>query len=236
MTNKPNFAVIGAGAMGSLYGGRLAAAGYDVSLLDLWAVHVEAINRDGLVIEDRHGTTRVDVAAATDPAGIAPVDFVIVFVNANATTQAGEIAAGILKPQGSVQTFQNGIGNFEALAAVLGEDRVMAGLSYASAAMKGAGHVLHTHTGPTWLGERDGSTSARLTTLAEAIGAAGLNPSPVDNIVSVIWDKWILNSSINAICAITGLREGEISRTPPVAMKSTAIDLVSPMTAALDAP
>ena len=210
------FAVIGAGAMGSLYGGRLAAAGYEVSLIDTWAEHVGAINEHGLTIQSATGLTKVELPAATDPAQLDPVDFAIVFVDANHTAQAAETAASILKPDGSVQTLQNGIGNFEALADVLGESRVMAGLSFASAAVKGPGIVRHTHSGPTWLGERDGSSSARLATLAEAIGEAGLNPNPVDNIVSVIWDKWILNCSINAICAITGLREGEIPRTPEV--------------------
>lgn len=213
---KPTFAVIGAGAMGCLYGGRLAAAGYEVTLLDTWADHIETIKRDGLLLEDHHGTQRIAVPATTKSEDIAPVDFAIIFVNANTTTEAGKTAAKLLKPEGCVQTLQNGIGNFDALADVLGADRVMAGLSFASAAIKKPGHALHTHTGPTWLGEQDGKTSARLTALVEAIGAADLNPSPVDNIVSIIWDKWILNSSINAVCAITGLREGEISRTPEV--------------------
>ena len=208
--------VIGAGAMGCLYGGRLAEAGYDVTLIDIWEAHVAAINSAGLRLDGIDGERRVKIAATTDAATVRPVDVAIVLVSANSTALAGKTAARLLAPGGFVLSLQNGIGNFEALAGVLGEERVMAGLSYDSAAIGGPGHVSHTNAGPTWLGERDGSRTTRLDQLVAALTQSGLQPVIVDDIVGFIWDKWVLNSAINAVSAITGLRQGEIPRTPPV--------------------
>jgi 2-dehydropantoate 2-reductase len=210
------FCVIGAGAMGCLYGGRLAHAGYDVTLVDVWDAHVSAINESGLLLDGIGGEIRVNVAATTNASTVFPVDVAIVLVSANSTALAGQTASRLLAPGGFVLSLQNGIGNFEALAEVLGEDRVMAGLSYDSAALSGIGHATHTHAGPTWIGERDGSRTKRLDQLFTALSRSGLKPVIVDDIVGFIWDKWVLNSAINAVAAITGLRLGEISRTPPV--------------------
>jgi 2-dehydropantoate 2-reductase len=91
---------------------------------------------------------------------------------------------------------------------------VVGGLSYHSAAVAGPGHMLHTHRGPTWLGELDGTTTPRLQALAGVLEKAQLQPTIVDNIMSFIWTKFIHNSSINPICAAFGLRVGEIPRTP----------------------
>lgn len=216
MSQSPTFCVIGAGAMGGLYGGRLARAGYDVTLVDTWREHVDAINGAGLVLEDAEGSHCIDVAAVADPAGIQGVDVAIVFVDANSTGAAGAVAARVLAPEGVALTLQNGIGNIEALTGALGDERVMAGLSYSSAAVAGPGHVLHTHAGPTWLGERGGGRSERLTTLCDAFERAGLDPVQVDDVVAHIWNKWVLNCAINALCAATGLRQGEIPRTDAV--------------------
>ncbi len=211
------FCVVGAGAMGCLYGGSLARAGYDVTLVDPWAEHVAAINGAGLRLGGLGGDGRIAIHATIAPAGVAPADAVIVLADANSTAAAGPAATGLVKPHGFVLTLQNGIGNWETLAPIVGEARTLAGLSYHSAAMAGPGHALHTNAGPTWIGERDGSASGRITRLEQAFAAARLNPVIVDDIVGYIWDKWVLNCAANAVCAITGLRNGEARRTPPVA-------------------
>ena len=186
------YCVIGAGAMGSLYGGRLSRAGHDVTLLDTWANHVTAINESGLILETPDATWTVPVHAADGPRGVGPVDVAIVFVDANSTASAADAAAAVLAPDGFALTLQNGIGNVETLTAVLGRERVLAGLSYHSAAVRGPGHVAQTHVGPTWMGECDGADSARLKALHDEFEAAGLKPVVVADIVAFIWDKWIL--------------------------------------------
>ncbi len=92
--------------------------------------------------------------------------------------------------------------------------RVAGGLSFISGELRGPGQVTQTNTGPTHLGEMDGTHSARLHALAEALQAAGLEPVIDEDIRAVIWGKWIHNCAVNAVCAITGLRPGQIHEVP----------------------
>ena len=210
-------AVIGAGAMGCLYGGRLGEAGFDVTLVDIWREHVDAINRSGLRLDGIGGDRTIRVRAATVGSGdVAPADVAIVFVDANATAEAARECARVLRPDGHAVTFQNGIGNVEALVEVLGRGRVVGGSSYHSAALQGPGHARHTHAGPTRIGELDGARTPRLAALNDALARAGLNPAVADDVMAYIWQKFVLNCAINPVSAITGLRLGEIARTPAV--------------------
>ncbi len=206
--------VIGAGAMGSLYGARLADKGHDVTLADRWQEHVDAIARDGLLLSAEWGDLRTTPAATTDPSGLTDIDIAIILVDANTTDTAGEMARAMLAPDGFALTLQNGIGNLARLDAVLGAERVEGGLSYHSCAIAGPGHVEHTNKGPTWIGQRPGHESDRVALLATLFEEADLAPRTVPDIELLIVEKWILNSAINALCAITGLRQGEIPRTP----------------------
>lgn len=216
MKDRPHIGIIGAGAMGSLYGAALANAGFSVSLVDRWLDHVDAINRDGLLVQQPTGQLRVAPVATVDARLLAPVDLAVVFVDTNSTREAALAIAPVLKDDGVALTLQNGIGNRETLVEVLGADRVMAGLTYASAAVVAPGAIAHTHAGPTWLGEADGLLTDRLAQIQAWFAAADLDPVVVDDITALIWDKWILNCAINALCAITGLRQGEIPRTAEV--------------------
>ncbi|MFO1349384.1 MAG: 2-dehydropantoate 2-reductase [Gammaproteobacteria bacterium] len=115
------------------------------------------------------------------------------------------------------------MGNLEILIEALGKTRVLGGLSYHSGALRGPGHASHTHAGPTWLGELDGSRSARVAQLHEMLAAAGFKPETVDNIIGYIWSKFIHNCAINPICAATGLRVGELARVPAADALQTKI-------------
>jgi 2-dehydropantoate 2-reductase len=208
--------VIGAGAMGGSYGGLLARSGHEVAVIDVWEAHVDAINRNGLRLEGVRGDHRIGMRAASAPADLEPAELAIIFVDSNHTDQAAETAAEVLAPDGFAITFQNGIGNVETLQAVLGKKRVLGGSSMCSAAVRGPGHVMLTHHGPTALGETDGSDRGRARRLAEALRAAGLDTKVDSDIMSTIWTKFALNCSINAICATTGLRLGEVVRLPEI--------------------
>jgi 2-dehydropantoate 2-reductase len=191
--------IVGSGAMGALYGGLLHRSGADVTLIDTWAEHVAAINRDGLHLEGISGDLRLPMKAVTTAAGSAVADVVFIQVNTYSTNVAAQTAKRILKESGYAITFQNGAGNVETLCEVLGRQRVVGGLSYHSAAVAGPGHVLHTHRGPTWLGELDGKPSARVQTLAGVLEKAALQPTIVEDIMSHIWTKFIHNSAINPV-------------------------------------
>jgi 2-dehydropantoate 2-reductase len=205
-------AVVGAGAMGGSYGGLLARAGHEVTLIDTWADHVEAINREGLRLEGARGEHVIKVAAEVAPSRTGFGELAIVFVDANNTGDAARTAAKVLAPDGFAITFQNGIGNVETLQAALGRERVLGGSSMCSAAVRGPGHVALTHHATTSLGETDGGESERARALAAALSEAGLATRIAPDVMATIWTKFALNCALNAICATTGLRLGEVAR------------------------
>jgi 2-dehydropantoate 2-reductase len=208
--------VVGAGAMGGSYGGLLALAGHEVSLIDAWQAHVDAIERDGLRVDGVRGDHRVRVAASSGLIGEG-AELAIVFVDANNTAAAAATVVRVLAQGGFAITFQNGIGNVETLQAALGKERVLGGSSMCSAASRGPGHVALTHLGRTTIGETDGVARPRTLALAEALRGAGFETESAPDVMAVIWEKFVLNCSINAIAATTGLRGGEIARLPELA-------------------
>jgi 2-dehydropantoate 2-reductase len=206
--------VIGAGAMGAMFGARFARAGADVVLLDKDAAHVAAINESGLTVEGRDGDLHVRLPATNDPAALGSVDMALVMVDGNATAAAAAMLADVLPREAFALTLQNGIGNVEALTAALGADRVMAGSTYNSGARLGAGRVAHTNVGTTTIGEIDGRDTERLRAVAALFEAGGLPVAVSDNIMGTVWMKFVLNVAINPVSAVTGLRSGQIARTP----------------------
>ena len=227
---RMRIAVVGAGAMGGSYGGLLAAAGEDVSLVDTRSDHVEAIRSGGLRVSGVFGEHLVRVPAAESPEGLDPAegawaDLVIVFTDSNATREAARAAGRLLAPEGCVATFQNGIGNVETLAEELGAARVLGGSSMCSALVEAPGHVVMTHRGPTSIGELDGRRTARLRRAAAAIERAGFEVRVEDDVNARIWTKFIINSAVNALCATTGLRLGEVARLPEMdALQDRVLD------------
>jgi len=209
-----HFAVIGAGNMGCVYGGNLARIGQEVSLIDVWDAHVRAIQQDGLRMTGLKGSYTVRPRATTVPAEIPKADAALICVNAYSTAEAAQAASIVLKDNGYALTLQNGVGNVETLAGILGQHRVLAGLSFQSGDLEAPGKVSHTNNGETYLGELDRSQTERLEKIRGLMEDAGLNPVIVDDVVSTIWAKFVHNCGINALCAITGLRPGEIQEVP----------------------
>jgi 2-dehydropantoate 2-reductase len=207
------YCVIGAGAMGGLYGLRLAAKGHSVDFLDVNQDHVDAVNRGGFRLSGVTGDNTYPVKATTDAESLAgTADIVLFHPHTTGTVAAARSAATVLKPDGWAVTLQNGIGNVEALVDALGEARVVGGISYHSAAMAGLAHSLHTNAGATYLGELGGGGSPRVEALAASLRDAGFEPEIAPDIMSVIWSKFVHNCAINALCAVSGMRAGEVAR------------------------
>ena len=218
--------VIGAGAMGGIYGGLLAKAGQDVTLIDIRQDHIGAVERDGLVVEGVRGHHVVRVPAQTDAAGLPPADFAIIFTDANSTKDAARTAQQLLKPDGFALTLQNGVGNVESLIETLGKDRVVAGVTMNSGAFPRPGHLAaYTNAGVTSIGELDGRTTPRIEAIASMLNKAGIETKVVPDPMAEIWSKFVLNCAINSLTAVTGLRSGEMYRTPEVnALQDRVID------------
>ena len=199
--------------MGSLYGALLSKSGVKVTLYDSWREHIDAIRHSGLRVDGISGDLTLRIPATSEIDEIAPCDIAIIFSDTNGTAHAAEVARRVLVPSGFALTLQNGIGNVEILSIAIGANRVLAGLSYHSAALLGPGRIMHTHAGPTYLGEITGDRTRRLSDLARIFENANFKSISVDNITAHIWEKWVHNCAINAISAISGLRVGEISST-----------------------
>jgi len=204
-------AIIGAGAMGSLFGGRLALAGEEVWLLDVWEEHVRTINDKGLSIASPAGDTVARPKATTKPEDIGTAELVIVFVKSTATAKAAETAAALLGPDTAVLTLQNGYGNAETIAAAVGAARVIAGTTAQGATLLGPGRIMHAGGGETHIGELGGGLTERLQKIAACLSKAGIATIADDNVASLIWGKLIVNVGINALTGITGLKNGELA-------------------------
>jgi 2-dehydropantoate 2-reductase len=184
----------GGGAMGGLFGGYLSRAGNDVTLIDVSRAAVEAINRDGLKIEEKDGSVAaIGVRASDDPKSVGPVDIVINFVKCYHTEAAVTAARPMIGPDTVVLSLQNGWGNAPRIAAVIGEDPLVVGLTYHSATLVAPGHVKHPGVGMTYLGELKGNDTPRLAGIAEAFRSAGLEVTTSPRILDEIWKKLALN-------------------------------------------
>lgn len=205
--------MIGSGAMGSVYGGLLAKAGYDVTLIDPREDHIDLVRRNGLIVDGVRGRHVVKVPAYTRHTGLPRGDLAIVFTDANVTRDAAREANDLLLPDGFAMTLQNGIGNVEALQAELGAGRVAAGVTMNSGAFPEPGRATYTNAGLTSIGELDGRITPRIEAVAQMLNAAGIETKVVTNPMAHIWTKFVLNCAINPLTAITGLRSGEMYRT-----------------------
>ena len=203
-------AVVGAGAMGSLFGGLLAEAGEDVVLVDIWEEHVRAINERGLHIKGVSGDRVVRVRATTKHAEVGVVDLVLIQVKSYATEKAIRDALPMIGERTVVLTLQNGLGNVEKIAAVVGRERVLAGTTAHGATVLGPGEIYHAGRGPTVIGEVDGRITDRVKAIAATFNRAGIETEITDNIMGAIWTKMLANVAINALTAITGLYNGEL--------------------------
>jgi 2-dehydropantoate 2-reductase len=204
-------AIIGAGAMGSLFGGRLALAGEEVWLLDVWEEHVRTIGDKGLSIATTAGDIVARPRATTKAGEIGPAELVIIFVKSTATAQAAATARTLLGPDTAVLTLQNGYGNAETIAAAVGADRVIAGTTAQGATLLGPGRIMHGGSGETHIGELGGGITARLEKIAACLTRAGIATVADGNVASLIWGKLIVNVGINALTGITGLKNGELA-------------------------
>ena len=205
-------AVVGAGAMGSLFGAMLAEAGNEVWLHDVWPEHVQAINQDGLHIEREGNTRAVEMRATADPQQIGRAELVIIFVKSSQTNSAAETAQSIAGAHGSVMTLQNGMGNADVIAEFIELERILAGTTSHGATLLGPGSIRHAGAGPTTIGawsQTDGGLE-RAGKFAEFFNRAGIRTESVADVRSVVWNKLLINIGINAITALTNIKNGQI--------------------------
>ncbi|MGF1600357.1 MAG: ketopantoate reductase family protein [Acidimicrobiales bacterium] len=207
-------AIVGCGAMGSVYAGLLADAGHDVWAVDPWAEHVEAINGGGLRVEGASGDRTVTLAGAvTDPGDIVgAVDLAILATKVPQVTDAARALGPVLGPDTPVISIQNGLGGPQRAADILGVERIVIGVVGGfGASMSGPGHVHHNGMEMVRLGEYEGAgVSERVERLAEVWRSGGFTVTAFDDVHQLVWEKLLCNVAFSGPCTVTGLRVGEL--------------------------
>lgn len=196
-------AVMGAGAIGGYYGGRLAQAGNDVTFVTR-GEHLRAIRAAGLTLRGPAGDSVISGAQATDePAQIAPVDVVLFSVKLYDTEDAARAIKPLLSKGGVCISLQNGVDGPQRIGSVVGDDRVMGGLAFASALIEAPGVIRYNSKAPSLkFGEADGRMSERATRFRDACTAAGFGAEAVADIRAALWHKFV-GLTVNA--ALTSL-------------------------------
>jgi 2-dehydropantoate 2-reductase len=204
-------AIIGSGAMGSLFGGMLALSGCDVLLYDIFREHVEKVAAEGLAIEDA-ATGAVTVArpqASTDPGATEGADVLVIFVKSTATEEAAAQFARRARKDAIVLTLQNGLGNEEILTRHFGSGRTAAGVTSQGATFLGPGRIRHAGKGPTHICMSDGRNE-KLAPLCRALERAGFETHVSADVASLVWSKLVINVGINALTALTNQPNGKL--------------------------
>lgn len=211
------FGIVGAGAMGSLFGGYLADAGFDVTLVDIDEVHVGAIRDKGLILDKGDGAKAVAIEATTDPASVAPVDLLIVFCKYLNTDAAVTAAQAYVSDDTYVWTLQNGIGNVDVLKQHFKDRQIVKGLTSATGIIEGPGVVSTNFKGETetYLWPIDGGKHPRLDEAARILTEAGLPTTRAPDIDYRIWRKLVINVTLTVLAGIMNTRIGAICETEP---------------------
>jgi 2-dehydropantoate 2-reductase len=210
----PKVAIVGGGAMGGLFGGLLAENGLDVTLLDVWREHVEAIAAHGLRILGYGGDRTVEVKATTDARAIESADVVLFQCKAFANEAAARSVAHLFQGPTVAVSFQNGLGNEQVLAGVLGAERVLGGLTAQAGLVEAPGVVRNFGALPTYVGELEGGLSERARAIAEAFSRHGLPTHASADIMRDKWKKLLGNIGLSAISGATDLRSVDIMAVP----------------------
>ena len=206
--------IVGAGAIGCVVGGMLTKAGHDVTLIDQWPDHVEALKRQGLRLSGTCGDHVIPVTALhlhELQRVVKPFDAVFVAVKSYDTEWATALGvAHLARPHGVVVDFQNGI-NDERVAAVAGRERCLGAVITIGAGMYEPGHAIRTDHGTIGfkIGEHDGKVTERAERLAKIMGDVA--PTKVTtNLFGERWSKLAVNCMANPIAGLSGLGTAEV--------------------------
>jgi len=212
--------IIGPGAMGCLFGAFLAKSGEEVWLLDHNAKRAKEIAAQGLKVEGVSGKHQAKIKAVSNPKDIKECELAIVCVKSYDTEAAVRHAKAVIGPTAYVLTLQNGLGNVETISEIVGEERVIAGVSSQGATLLGTGHIRHAGVGDTVIGawQASGRRSSKkwkisrraLEDIADVFKKAGFKTKVSDKVRDLVWSKLIINVGINALTAITRLNNGRL--------------------------
>lgn len=211
---KMKITILGAGAMGALFGGLLAQAGHDVTLLDVDTERIRAIREHGLILETSAGRQVVQLPIMRPEEASGEPDWLVVFTKSVHTDAALASARHLVGPNTRLLSLQNGLGNAEKLVAVADGGRVAHGMTTVPADVPAPG-VVHSHgRGYVRFLMADGSSSSELEALAGAFCDAGLDCSVTPDVLVDIWEKVAFNAAMNSMCTLAGCTVDGLAAIP----------------------
>jgi len=210
--------IVGPGAMGCLFAAFLSKSltcsgrqdNEEIWLLDRQKERAQKINQQGIIVEGISGNWQAKVRATADAQDIDKADLVIICVKSYDTKEAAISTKSLVGEDTRVLTLQNGIGNIEIIGEVVGNDRVIGGVTNQGATLLAEGHIRHAGKGETVIGRIDGKIPVEMRSIREIFNKAGLETRISRDIKGLLWSKLIINVGINALTAITRLNNGRL--------------------------
>ncbi|MFZ5910890.1 MAG: 2-dehydropantoate 2-reductase [Chloroflexota bacterium] len=208
-------AVVGTGGVGGYYGGLLAKQGHEVTFLAR-GEHLKAIQQNGLRVNSIHGDFLIQPAQATDEtAQVGPVDLAIICTKTYATEQAAQQIRPLIRGGTTVMSLQNGIDAAERIGRIVGMEHVVGGVTWISSAVESPGVIKQvSQFRRVVLGELDGQVTPRAQAIHRAFQETGVTAELSENILKVLWTKFVFISAASSLGSLTRLAIGEYRAVP----------------------
>ncbi len=203
-------AVIGAGAMGSIYGGHLSLH-HDVYLVDTNQAVVDQINTHGLLVNEQGEDVPYHLKAVTSTEGLEPMDLIILFVKSLFSRTALAANRHLIGPDTCLMTLQNGAGHEHILSEFAPTDHIIIGTTEDNGAVLGLGHVRRGGTGKTNIGMLTEDSNGFLPKVKDVLDSCGFHGQIHDNIQQLIWNKLFTNVSLSAVTGVLQVPMGFIA-------------------------
>jgi 2-dehydropantoate 2-reductase len=209
-------AIVGTGAMGSVYAGLLGKAGNEVWAIDTWEEHIRAIARSGLAVSGASGTYVVDnLHVGSTPADAGPCDLWVVATKAQDVDGVAARIAPLLQPGSVVMAFQNGLGSGDRVARHVPEEHVLIGIAEGfGSSIPAPGRVHHEGMRLIRIGEMRGGLTDRVQRIEMVWRDAGFNVRAFADISLMVWEKFLCNVTLSAPCAAFDVTVGELMANP----------------------
>ncbi|MBI3459497.1 2-dehydropantoate 2-reductase [Candidatus Acetothermia bacterium] len=207
--------IIGAGALGSLFGGLLARSGHSVSLYNPSNLeHIQTIRKSGLVIETNEGEQRVSLSATSQASELERSDLVAIFVKAHHTAKAIQETHSLLQRAPLVMSLQNGFGVETEILGIVPRENFLRGTTSQGATLLAPGRVRWAGKGVTHLGRWQGQPTPAVQSIVDALNQSSLETHAAGNVIELVWIKLIVNSAINALTALFDVPNGVLLKDP----------------------
>jgi len=207
--------IMGTGGVGGYYGGLLSQAGQDVTFIARGA-HLQAIREKGLHIKSVHGNFTVSPAHATDtPSLVGPVDLILFTTKTYQTDDAAQLIKPMVGKDTTLVSLQNGVDAADRIGAAVGMEHMLGGTTWLSASVEAPGVIgQYSQFRRIALGELDGMTTPRLNAVADALQKTGATVEKTDNILKVLWSKFVFIAPVMAMGSLTRVTFGEYRGVP----------------------